>query len=153
MTFRTFRNWQNVCFSIFFLSFFLSFFPSFFLSFVPSFFFPCFLSFSRDSSVVDWHFDLSSRKFPQKISNKQMSFAPMGKQQNTTIQLILNISFECKKVRLQWNSVITNSVVNEHSNITNRFSGQIGHFTTQNNPVITNPGYNEQKWPVPSCSL
>ncbi len=42
-----------------------------------------------------------------------------------------------------------NSVVNEHSVITNRFLGQIGHFTTQINSVITNPGHNEQKWPVP----
>jgi hypothetical protein len=30
---------------------------------------------------------------------------------------------------------------------------QIGHFTTQINPVIMNPVYNEQKWPVPSCSF
>ncbi len=30
---------------------------------------------------------------------------------------------------------------------------QIGHFTTQIDPVITNPGYNEQKRKVPSCSL
>ncbi len=31
---------------------------------------------------------------------------------------------------------------NEHSVITNGFSSQIGHFSTQINPVITNPGYN-----------
>ncbi len=37
--------------------------------------------------------------------------------------------------------------------ITNRFLGQIGHFTTQINPVITNTCYNEQKWPVSSCLL
>ncbi len=37
--------------------------------------------------------------------------------------------------------------------ITNRFSGQIDHFTTQINPVITNPDYNEQKWPVPSLTV
>jgi hypothetical protein len=30
---------------------------------------------------------------------------------------------------------------------------QIGYFSTQINPVMTNPGYDEQKWPVPSCSL
>ncbi len=42
---------------------------------------------------------------------------------------------------------------NEHSVITNIFLGKIGHFTNQINPVITNPGYNEQKWPVPSCWL
>jgi hypothetical protein len=42
---------------------------------------------------------------------------------------------------------------NEHSDITNKFLGKIGHFTTQMNPVITKPGYNVQKWPVPSCSL
>ncbi len=51
--------------------------------------------------------------------------------------------------KLQWNSVVTNSVVNEHSAITNsvvnkhlvitnRFLGQIGHFRTQINPLITN---------------
>ncbi len=39
---------------------------------------------------------------------------------------------------IQSNSFITNSVVNEHSVITNRFLGQIGHFTTQINTVITN---------------
>jgi hypothetical protein len=26
-------------------------------------------------------------------------------------------------------------------------------FSAQINPVITNPGYNEQKWSVPSCLL
>jgi hypothetical protein len=41
---------------------------------------------------------------------------------------------------------------NEHSVITNKFLDNIGHFTTQMNPVITKPGYNEQKWPVASCS-
>ncbi len=54
---------------------------------------------------------------------------------------------------LQWNSVITNSVVNEHSVTTNRFLIKISHFTSKIYPVITNPSYNEQKWPVPSCSL
>ncbi len=34
---------------------------------------------------------------------------------------------------------------NEHSVITNKFLGKIGHFTTQMNPVITKPGYNEQR--------
>ncbi len=59
------------------------------------------------------------------------------------------------KDQIQWNSVIsiTNSVVNEQSVIKNLFLGQIGHFITQINSVITNPGFNEQKWPVPSCSL
>ncbi len=30
---------------------------------------------------------------------------------------------------VQWNSAITNSVVNEHSVITNRFLGQIGYIS------------------------
>ncbi len=34
---------------------------------------------------------------------------------------------------------------NEHLVITNKFLGKIGHFTTQMNPVITKPEYNEQK--------
>ncbi len=38
---------------------------------------------------------------------------------------------------------MTNSVVNEHSVIMNRFLSQIGPFSTEINPVITNPGYNE----------
>ncbi len=42
---------------------------------------------------------------------------------------------------------------NGHSVITNKFLSKIGHISTQINPVITNPGYNEQKCPVPSCSL
>jgi hypothetical protein len=50
-------------------------------------------------------------------------------------------------LELQWNS---NSVVNKHSIITNRFLGRIVYFGTQINPVITNP---EQKWPVPNWSL
>jgi hypothetical protein len=29
--------------------------------------------------------------------------------------------------------------------LTNRFMSRIGHFNTQNNPVITNPVYNKQK--------
>ncbi len=51
---------------------------------------------------------------------------------------------------IQLNSVITNSVVNEHSVITNKFYRRI---TSHINPVITNPGYNGRKWPVPNCSL
>ncbi len=39
---------------------------------------------------------------------------------------------------LQWNSDITNSVVYKHSVITNRFLSQIGYFSTQIKPVITN---------------
>ncbi len=42
---------------------------------------------------------------------------------------------------------------NEHSVITNIFLSQIGHFSAQINPVITNPGFNEQNCPAPSCSL
>ncbi len=46
---------------------------------------------------------------------------------------------------------------NEHSVITNKIYGKCSvpndHFTTQNNPVITNPSYNEQIWSVPSCTL
>ncbi len=57
------------------------------------------------------------------------------------------------KSKLQWNSVVTNSVVNKHSVITNRIWSQIGNFSTQINPVLTNPDYNEQKWTVPRCSL
>jgi hypothetical protein len=34
---------------------------------------------------------------------------------------------------------------NEHSVITNKFLSKIGHIGTQINPVIKNPGYNEQK--------
>jgi hypothetical protein len=60
-----------------------------------------------------------------------------------------------------WNSTFKTTVklgynelgYNEHSVITNKHLDKIGQFTTQMNPVITKPGYNEQKWPVPSCSL
>ncbi len=56
--------------------------------------------------------------------------------------------------QVQFNSVETNPVVNEHSVITNRFTSQIGHFSTQINPLITSPySYNEQKWTAPGCSL
>ncbi len=34
---------------------------------------------------------------------------------------------------------------NEHSVITNKFLGKIGHFSTQMNPIITKPGYKKQK--------
>ncbi len=47
--------------------------------------------------------------------------------------------------QIQWNSVITNSVDNEHSVITNRFLGQIGHLSTKFNSVKTTPGYNEPR--------
>ncbi len=40
--------------------------------------------------------------------------------------------------KLQWNSVVTNSFVNEHSVITNGFLSQICYFRTQIDPVITN---------------
>ncbi len=43
--------------------------------------------------------------------------------------------------------------IQRNSVITNRFLGEIGHFTTQINPVITNPGYNEEKFLVSSCCL
>ncbi len=39
-------------------------------------------------------------------------------------------------------------VVNEHSVITNTFLSQIGQFSTQIDPVITNPGYNEIIWEI-----
>jgi len=42
---------------------------------------------------------------------------------------------------------------NKHSVITNKYFGPKCPFTTQINPVITNPGYNEQILPVPSCSV
>ncbi len=61
-----------------------------------------------------------------------------GKEKNVNTEK--NVAKRCK---IQWNSVITNSVVNEHLVITNRFQEQFGHFTTQINPVITNPGYNK----------
>jgi len=37
---------------------------------------------------------------------------------------------------------------NEHSVITNEYLGPKCPFTTQNNPVITNPDYNERILPV-----
>ena len=42
---------------------------------------------------------------------------------------------------------------NEHSVIKNKFKSKITHFSSQMNPVIPKPGYNELKWPVPGCSL
>jgi hypothetical protein len=42
-------------------------------------------------------------------------------------------------VKLGYNELgFNNSVVNEHSVITNLFSSQIGYFSTHINPVITN---------------
>ncbi len=38
---------------------------------------------------------------------------------------------------------------NEHPVITNKFFRQIGHFSAQIDPVITNPGHNEQKMAGP----
>ncbi len=45
---------------------------------------------------------------------------------------------------IQWNSVITNSVVDEHSVITNSLWSQISHFCTKINPVITNKNARSQ---------
>ncbi len=54
------------------------------------------------------------------------------------VRLLKNkCTLACENV-VQSSSVITNSAVNEHSVITNIFSIQIGHFSTQINPVITN---------------
>ncbi len=53
-------------------------------------------------------------------------------------------------VKLDYNELGYNEIGNnEHSVITNKYLSPIGYFYTQINPVITNPGYNEQKWPVP----
>ncbi len=41
----------------------------------------------------------------------------------------------------------------EYSIVTNKISSPKSPFSTQINPVITNPGYNEQIWSVQSCSL
>ncbi len=48
-------------------------------------------------------------------------------------------------------SVITNSVINDHSVITNIFLSRLVPFSTKIKPVIANPGYNEQKLPVLNC--
>ncbi len=48
---------------------------------------------------------------------------------------------------IQWNSVITNSVINRH------ILGQIAHFSTQINPVVTSPSYSEQTWQVRGCLI
>ncbi len=53
-----------------------------------------------------------------------------------------NISTIRMSQKLQLNSVITNSVNNEHSVITNGYKSQIGYLSTHINPVITNK--NEQ---------
>ncbi len=45
---------------------------------------------------------------------------------------------------IQRNSVITNSVDNEHLDIKNIFLSKIGYFSAQNNLLITNPCYNEK---------
>ncbi len=42
---------------------------------------------------------------------------------------------------------------NEHSVITNEYFGPKSPFSTLIDLVITNPGYNERIWPVPSCLL
>ena len=65
---------------------------------------------------------------------------------------ILNVCYESvvrTTVKLGYNEL----GYNEHSVITNKYFVSKGSFTTQINPVITNPGYNEQIWPVPSSSL
>ncbi len=64
-----------------------------------------------------------------------------------------NIPIGVIEMIIQLNSVMTNSFANEHLIITNRLLWKIGHVTTQINLVITNPDYNEQKWPDQSCSL
>ncbi len=46
---------------------------------------------------------------------------------------------------MQWNSAITNSIVNDHSVITSRILSQNGYLSAQINPVITNSSFNEQE--------
>jgi hypothetical protein len=59
---------------------------------------------------------------------------------------IFTICMHGPNLKLQWNSVITNFVNNEHSVITNVYKSQIGYFSTHINPVITNK--NEQSQTV-----
>ncbi len=103
--------------------------------------------------------------FHIQSTNKQ----PVNTVHNFRVQkmvVVLRSHFSCKlkifranvNIRIKRNilhnvlskSVIAYSVVNKHFVITNRFLGLTGHLTTQINPVITNPGYNKQKWPVPT---
>jgi len=59
-------------------------------------------------------------------------------------------------VKLGYNELGHNELelgYNEHSVITNKQFGPKCPFTTQIDPVITNPGYNERFGLVPSCSL
>ncbi len=54
---------------------------------------------------------------------------------------------------IQWNSFITNSVVNEYSVTTHKFLGQIGQLTKQINPVkqtpvVTNKNYRSEQFVI-----
>ncbi len=64
-----------------------------------------------------------------------------------------NLSLTFKRNSLSNTVKLGYNVVIEHSVKTNRFLRQIGYISTQINPVITNPGYIEQNWSAPSCSL
>ncbi len=65
-----------------------------------------------------------------KISKKNVSFFPAIRQLKKAIFYLFYVLFVCS-YDVQWNSVMTNIILS-----------QIGHFNTQINPVITNPGYN-----------
>ncbi len=56
----------------------------------------------------------------------------------------VKIKFKCERFILEWNSDITNSVLNKHSVVTNEFLGDIDHFSTQIKPVIMKLSYNEK---------
>ncbi len=89
-------------------------------------------------------FNWSKRNlFMFKYDSKYHCLLSSDRKGNFMIKIFFKIDLTFHEVILlftliQWNSVITNSVVNEHSFITNRFLGQIGHFSAQINPVITN---------------
>ncbi len=84
----------------------------------------------RQKADQSWKADRKNKQFLPMIFDKWMN----------------DVQFDSVITLIQWNSVITNSVVNEHSVITNTFWSQIVHFSTQIDPLIKNKNDRFRVW-------
>jgi hypothetical protein len=102
---------------------------------------------SKFDRIDSW---FSKYQFPSQISQYFSLDLKSSFRSNLRTYMGLFCSYTCITVQC---SEILNTVklgynelgYKEHSVITNKFLGKIGHLSTQMNPVITKPGNNEQK--------
>ncbi len=105
-----------------------------------------------------WTFDDNSKKYFEDLLPRGGDTSTLIKRSRsyktyiklktmTEKSMSYSVTWLLRNTRL-WRTWLPNLVVKEHSVITKRFLSQIGRFSAQ-----IKPGYNEQKWLVPSSSL